>query len=263
MSKKKRTIALIDGDVLVYRIGFAVEKSVDWGEGKHTLHADEQEATQAVDLLMGEILEAVGSQEYFVALTCHETVNFRKYFYPAYKENRTKNRKPLLWKFIREYLTSQYAAQVKANLEADDILGIWSTKQWTGAPDRVIVSIDKDFKSVPGRFYNFNKQEWYEITEEEADFNFFMQVLTGDKTDNYPGCQGIGPKKAQSILSNATSQSEEGTRNNTLWRSVLTAYKRTGFGAEYALTQARCARILRACDYDFTKKQPILWSPPL
>ena len=195
MMAKKRTIALIDGDVLVYRVGFAVEKSIDWGDGKHTLHAEEGDATKAVDALIGEILDAVEAEQYFVALTCHETVNFRKQFYPPYKENRAKVRKPLLWKFLREYLMSDYAASIKANLEADDILGIWSTKLWAGNPDRVIVSIDKDFKSVPGKFYNFDKKEHYEISEEEADFNFFAQVLTGDKTDNYPGCMGIGPKK--------------------------------------------------------------------
>lgn len=264
MSKKKQTIALIDGDVLVYRVGFAVEKSIDWGDGKHTLHADEKDAVQAVNLLMGEIFEAVNNEEYYVALTCHETVNFRKDFWPTYKENRTKNRKPILWKFIREYLIAKYHAQVKANLEADDIIGIWATKKWPGNPDRVIVSIDKDFKSVPGRFYNFDKKEWYEISEEEADFNFLVQTLTGDKTDNYPGCMGIGPKKAQAILDNARSaQCYKGNRLSTLWLAVCMAYKKTGFAPEYALMQARCARILRACDYNFKTKQPIPWEPPV
>ncbi len=261
---KKTRIALIDGDVLVYRAAFAVEKSIDWGDGKHTLHADEGEARDAVDLLFRNILAAVETTEYQLALTCHETVNFRKAFYPQYKENRTSVRKPLVWKFLRDHLTAAYNAQTRPNLEADDILGIWATKKWPGNPDRVIVSIDKDFKSVPGTLYNFDKGEWFEISEETANYNFFYQTLIGDKTDNYPGCQGVGPKKADSILSNAESQAKnKKARNLVMWTAVLKAYERTGFGPEYALNQARCARILRACDYDFEKKQPILWEPPI
>lgn len=255
-------IALIDGDVLVYRSAFAVEKNIEWGDGHHTLHADEGEAKQAVDDLMKQILHAVDTEIYQMALTCHETKNFRKEFYPLYKENRQSVRKPLVWKYLREYLTDEYKAQIRPNLEADDILGIWATKQWTGNPDRTIVSIDKDFKSVPGKLYNFDKGEFYEITEEEADFNFLVQVLTGDKTDNYPGCPGIGPKKAAQILINARSQATDANGFLTMWNAVLRAYQRHGFGEEYALTQARCARILRACDYDFKKKEPILWNPP-
>lgn len=262
--KPRRRIALIDGDVLVYRSAFAVERNVEWGDGSHTLHAEESDAKQAVDMLIQQILKAVETKEYQIALTCHETVNFRKEFYPQYKENRQTLRKPLVWKYLRTYLTEEYKAQVRPNLEADDILGIWTTKEWTGNPDRIIVSIDKDFKSVPGKLYNFQKGEFYDITEEEADYNFFKQTIVGDKTDNYPGVPGIGPKKADSILENARNQGQAlGMANRAMWNAILFAYRHKGFGPEYALTQARCARILRACDYDFTNKKPILWEPPL
>jgi DNA polymerase-1 len=35
-----------------------------------------------------------------------------------------------------------------------------------------------------------------------------------------------------------------------------------GLSEEYMLRQARLARILRASDYDFKRKEPILWLPP-
>lgn len=251
-----KTIALIDGDVLVYRAAFAVEQGIDWGDGMHTLHADEDQAKQTMDMLVEEILMDLDPSEYHMALTCHETVNFRKDFFPQYKENRTELRKPLVWKFLRDYLMKEYDAKTKPNIEADDILGIWATKLWPGNPKRIVVSVDKDMKSIPCSYWNMKKKVMEEIDEATADYNFMLQTLIGDSTDNYPGCQGIGPKKAASILTNAMRQGAP------LWRSVLLAFHKAGFGEEFALTQARCARILRASDYDFTNQTPILWEPP-
>lgn len=253
---KSKTIALIDGDVLVYRAAFAVEQGIDWGEGMHTLHADESQAKQAIDKLITEILAELETAQYHVALTCHETVNFRKEFFPQYKENRTTLRKPLVWKCLREYLMGEYDAQTKPNIEADDILGIWATKEWPGNPKRIIASVDKDMRSIPCSYWNIQKKTLEEINEAQADYNFYTQTLVGDSTDNYPGCQGVGPKKAASILGNAVSQKAP------LWSAVITAFKRAGFGEEFALTQARCARILRASDYDFETGRPKLWQPP-
>lgn len=251
-----RTIALIDGDVLVYRAAFAVEQAIDWGDGIHTLSADEDQAKQAMDGFIDEILNDLKTKEYHVALTCHETVNFRKEVFPQYKENRTTLRKPLVWKFLREYLMDQYNAHTKPNIEADDILGIWATKPWPGKPKLVVVSVDKDFLSIPCSYWHMKKKVMEEIDEATADYNFYKQTLVGDSTDNYPGCQGVGPKGAKSILDNTLKQ------KGSLWHSVVVAFKKAGFGEEFALTQARCARILRASDYNFGTGQPILWSPP-
>jgi hypothetical protein len=40
----------------------------------------------------------------------------------------------------------------------------------------------------------------HEITEAQADRFHMIQTLTGDVTDGYPGCPGIGPVKAEQIL---------------------------------------------------------------
>ena len=44
-----------------------------------------------------------------------------------------------------------------------------------------------------------------------------------------------------------------------MWEAVVAEYKRQKLDEEYALTQARLARILRASDWDNKKKEPILW----
>jgi 5'-3' exonuclease len=277
MSKR---VLLIDGDVLVYKTAFASEKVIDWGDGLITLHSKVDEAADSIDAQIAHIKDVLKGDELVVALTCHETVNFRKEFFPQYKENRTEKRKPIAWKAMRQHLLEKYDAKTKPNLEADDILGILSTKLGPIAPglpavtEKIIVSIDKDFKTIPGLFYNLNdgkSGEVQKISEEDADHNFMVQTLTGDSTDNYPGCQGIGPKRAKAILDEAihdafsdTSPDEYCAANALpiLWRAVLKAFDAKGFGAEFALTQARCARILRASDYDFANKKPNLWSPP-
>ena len=80
---------------------------------------------------------------------------------------------------------------------------------------------------------------------------FYTQVLTGDSTDNYPGCPGIGPKKAADILNKELS-----------WTSVVNAYLKAGLTEEDALLQARMARILQASDWNSKQQEPILWTPP-
>ena len=84
-----------------------------------------------------------------------------------------------------------------------------------------------------------------------------QQTLTGDATDGYPGCRGVGPKsKYVAALAEAPSLRE-------MWKVVLEGYASKGFTPEDALVQARCARILRATDWDFAERRPRLWTPPL
>jgi DNA polymerase-1 len=263
-----RTI-LIDGDVLVYKTAWASEQIIDWGDGLVTLHSKVDEAASAIDAQIENIKKRLEPDEVIVALTCHETKNFRLDIYPPYKQQRQEKRKPLVWKNMREHLLNNHAAKIKPNLEADDILGIMATMK--GNAERIIVSIDKDFKTIPCKFFNMASGELSEVSEEEANFNFLTQTLTGDSTDNYPGCAGIGPKRAKALLDSAihdafsdTDPAEYSVGNAlpVMWRAVIKTFEKAGFGPEFALTQARCARILRASDYDFTNKQPILWSPP-
>ena len=46
-----------------------------------------------------------------------------------------------------------------------------------------------------------------------------------------------------------------------LWAAVVATYEKAKLSEGDALTQARVARILRASDYDFKRKEPILWQP--
>jgi DNA polymerase-1 len=252
--KKNSIVVLLDADVLVYRAAFGVEQNVDWGEGQHSWHANLNDAIPVMELQIEEIQDKLKADKMVLALTCSDTVNFRRAVYPEYKMNRANTRKPLLWKAAREYITKKYDARIKPTLEADDVLGIMATMPMPGVT-RIIASIDKDFLSVPGKFFNLKKGRMFEQTEVEADRNFMLQTLTGDSTDHYPGLPGCGPKGAEKIL-----KFTDGLP--AMWKAVVQAYKNKGLTTEDALTQARCARILRFCDYDATAKKPKLWEGP-
>jgi DNA polymerase-1 len=204
-------------------------------------------------------------------------VNFRKLVYSNYKANRKAVRKPLVWKPLREYLHANYETFERDGLEGDDCLGILSTskfsftKEYGDDVEKIIVSIDKDFKTIPGKYYHMQKREMVEVSEREADYWFYFQTLTGDTTDGYPGCPGIGPKNAERLLHAvqpvtmsqcATVADCVAENNRAMWKAVVQAYKAKGLGEGVALQMARCARILRHSDYDFKNKKPILWEAP-
>jgi hypothetical protein len=70
----------------------------------------------------------------------------------------------------------------------------------------VIVSIDKDFEQIPTNIFNPTKWEWKTIDPWTATKNFYKQILMGDRVDNIVGIYGIGPVKADKLLSSCDSE---------------------------------------------------------
>ena len=243
------TVALIDGDILAYQAASVSEVATDWGDGLWTLHAFEEQATTAFQTQLNSILEKVGTESCVVVFS--DSKNWRKGVLPTYKSNRIGVRKPMLLQFIRQWANDRFISITVETLEGDDVLGIMATKDPKG--DYVICTIDKDLKTIPGKHYNFGKEEFFEVDEDTADYWHMIQTLTGDTTDGYSGCPGVGIKTAEKILLAA----EDGDR----WAAVVKAYEKAGFGEEEALVQARVARILRSSDYNDKKGEVILWHP--
>lgn len=242
---------LIDGDTVCYQIACAAEAPIDFGDGILCHHQDSLDAAKAsLDTRIQGYQEVLDADDLIVALTDGE--NWRKDIYPAYKSNRKDKPKPAYLADLRKYLHESYKVYQRPRLEADDCLGILSTgKMIVG--ERIIVSIDKDFLQIPGLLFNPNRAEEgiREISGAEADRWHMMQTLTGDSCDGYPGCKGIGAAKATKILDAVDPEN---------WWDVIVALYRA-YSTEDPLTQARVARILRSTDYDYTKKEPILWTP--
>lgn len=255
------TTALVDADILAYQAAAASEQPIKWDDDIWTLHAFESDGERRFDEMLENITAAVEADKVVLALS--DTENWRKGVLPTYKSNRAATRKPLLLKHLKERALEKYDTILRPTLEGDDCLGILGTMKKTG--DCIICSIDKDFKSIPGRHYNFGRKEFFEVTPQQADYWHMMQTLTGDTTDGYTGCPGIGQKTAEKILQAALAEGTPWATPAQLrelyWQHVVKAYAKAGLSEEEALTQARVARICRSSDYDFKTKQVILWSP--
>jgi len=249
-----KTTLLIDGDIIAYQQAAQAEVPIEWAEDFWTLHADAREAKDRIDHWLKTVQETLGADEVKVCVS--DGQNFRKELNPTYKAHRTKTRKPMILGELKEHLIYHHKARLEPRLEADDIISILATSS-PGDEKRVMVSIDKDFNTVPGWHYNWNKPELgvTEVSLLQADWYFMSQTLTGDTTDGYPGCKGVGPVAAQKILGEANKTIQE------LWSRVLAAYAKAGFGEEEALMQARMARLLRRGDYSTKTKRITLWNP--
>lgn len=247
MPERKR-IALIDGDILLYRESAAVEKEFDWGDDWWTLLGDAQEAKQRLDVWLGELKTMLELDEMVLTLT--GTKNWRNDVLPSYKSNRKGRRKPVVYPELRRYVIDAYKSIMYERLEADDCMGIFATSPKEDR-DLIVVSEDKDLKTIPCQLYNPNRPEEGVVTIslEEADRNHLLQTLCGDSTDGYSGCPGVGPKKAEKLL----------TSND--WSLVVGAYEKAGLTEADALIQARVARILRWKEFNKKGEDAILWNP--
>lgn len=258
-------VALIDADILAYQAAVTSEQATDWGDGMWTLHAFEPDAEKTFASMVDHLLEKTESDRPMLAFS--DTENWRKDILPTYKSNRSGVRRPMLLKHLREWAYGRYLCFSYSRLEGDDAIGIRATspsiEQEQG--EVVICSLDKDFKTIPGKHYNFGRDEFFEVTEHQADIAHMIQTLTGDATDGYSGCPGCGPKTAEKIIQAALDEGTPWANPQQLreiyWKHVLKAYEKAGFGEEEALTQARVARILRTGEYDFSTNQVKLWTP--
>lgn len=243
-----KTTLLIDGDVFVYRHTSAVETPIHWGDDLWTLHADAGEARQRLDIQLRSLVAELEADAFI--MTFSSSLNFRHDVLPSYKGNRVR-RKPVAYSAVRKYCLGDYNCMTLPYLEADDTMGVLATGRRVKGRT-IIVTIDKDLKSVPCNFYNPLKPEdgVIEISKEEADINHLTQALMGDTTDGYRGCPGVGAVKAAKILG-----------ADPTWGGVREAYEKAGLNEDEALIQARVARICRTSDYNFKQNQVRLWKP--
>jgi DNA polymerase-1 len=240
---------LIDADVLCYQAVSVNEKEIDWGDGTWTMHTNMEACRTHLVNAVDTLLDEAGCAEPIMAFSDSE--NFRKTILPTYKDNRKKTRKPMGYKDLEAFAQDRWQSYTRPTLEGDDILGILATHPKILSGSKVIWSIDKDLKQIPGHHYLMD--EVTEITPEEGYLFHMMQTLTGDRTDGYDGCPGVGPKKAEKAL--------EGLPQDDWWPAVVETYEKSGLNEAEALIQAQVACICQAHHYDFKKKEVRPWQP--
>lgn len=151
------------------------------------------------------------------------TGNFRKQISKTYKANRIKTDKPPILNELQDYVIEKYDAIRGRGVETDDVVATyWKKLSDTFGRDEVlIVSIDKDYKQLPCIIYDYHykKQCFYNISEDEARYNFWEQMIAGDSADNVNYCKGYGVAYCRKAFKDCLS-------NYSYIRAVFTLYKK-------------------------------------
>jgi 5'-3' exonuclease len=255
---------LVDGDILAFMASVQSETKVDWdGDGDDQVFVDEAAAKQAVDRLLDRWIAKHYASAIIVALSDPSRRYFRHDVYPAYKAHRTHGKPPELLPLVKQYMRDMHEAVSWPNLEADDVLGITATRMTAEGKQWVMACDDKDLDQIPGMHWNPRKDRLYKVNPGAGLRWFYIQSLTGDPVDGYPGCPGIGIGRAEPLIDKVLSQD-----GHFIWQAIVDTYhdrmnrkgKVSREEAEaFALSQARVAKILDADHYQNNEVK--LWTP--
>jgi hypothetical protein len=195
---------LIDGDVIAYAVGFA-SQDTDWmvdgrvfpKKADATAFVEKYELNveptpritpepleyclSSVKRMVKNIVEDCGADTYTLVLSGKDNFRMDVATLRPYKGNRV-SAKPFYFDDIKAYMINVLNTHVTYGEEADDYLSYTSLD--TGD---IIATIDKDLRNTAGKHYNWNRKCLDEVSEIEANCNFWTQMLTGDATDNIPG----------------------------------------------------------------------------
>lgn len=191
------TKAVVDIESFIYRGASATTELIEVEEGLFCPMYRLDNGLQYIADVVNDIVESTKCDEYVFVFG--SKYNYRKVVNPDYKANR-KDAKPhpMLYK-LKEKVQELYPCALIEHLEADDTCRILFEENKL---ENVIVSIDKDLRTFPCRVYNPDQKDLgvQRITKQQADHNFFKQLLTGDKCDGYDGLKGVGPQTAEKLL---------------------------------------------------------------
>lgn len=148
---------------------------------------------------------------------------YRREILPEYKQNRkdkyaeqTEAEKQAFIDFFEEYeetlelLAEEYQVLRYKGVEADDLAAhLVKKKSQYGLEEIWLISSDRDWDLLiqegVSRFSYVTRKEvtidnWNEHYNVSPDEYISFKCLTGDKGDNVPGINGIGPKRAEQLI---------------------------------------------------------------
>lgn len=207
---EKELIPLIDTDIFRFRCGFAADAQIIREAKLHEPDATPERIAQMVAETDYVAMALQNVKTVFEALTDRFSDNYKAYIHKEgnfrydvatikpYKGNRDKTHKPKYFNEISRYIVDTWGAIEVEGIESDDAIGIEQSMAPWGTT--VICSNDKDMKQIAGYHFNWVKNEFEMVTPEDADTMFYWQLLVGDTSDNIPGINQIGEKRATALL---------------------------------------------------------------
>ena len=186
-------IVLVDADSLVWSSCYRAKLSPD-DDGYHTL----EDAKEKFNEVFASIINRIEDDYEIDKLIVFSGAigNFRKQISSKYKANRIDAPKPPILNEMHNYVKEAYDSISGKGVETDDVVATyWSTLSKTfGRNEVLIVTIDKDYKQLPCIIYDYHykKQCYYDISENDARYFFYEQMICGDSADNVNYCKGYG-----------------------------------------------------------------------
>ena len=225
--------AIIDADTYLYKAALTCNELVEIQPG---IYYEAYNINKAKSYLEGcfEELTCQCNCEEYILVTGGASGNFRNIINPEYKSNRKKQPKPLMLDLVRDMAFKTFPIVYTPYLEADDTCRILLEDN----KDNVIVSVDKDLRTFPGKIYDSYHGDIKCITPLQAEANFKRQLLMGDKTDGYDGLPRVGKATADKLLLKGITIDD-----------IAQMYIDSGLGIETFEKVYNCAKILGKEDY--------------
>lgn len=249
--KDKYTL-LIDSDLYAFSTAIALQQCNPFDPDGDDLF-DAPAARMILDTRMRKLMEMFNTCHIVQCFSCNRKDNWRRDLDPTYKMNREGKLSPIGLTGLITYLKENYKYLSEPKLEADDILGIYSTNGEYG--HTILCSWDKDMLTIPTMIWNSNKKVLKKQSRSDALKFFIYQTIIGDSSDGYKGIKRAGPKAAQKLINDNSKELAN------IWEPLVELANKKGHNEEYILGQARMAHILQSGDYSFDTEEVRLWEP--
>ena len=169
--------------------------------------------------------------------------NFRKQITKKYKANRKKQDLPPLLHEMHDYVKKNYNSIYGFGIETDDLVA----KYWyeisntIGREEVMIVSIDKDYKQFPCLMYDYHykHRQIIDISEEQALYNFYEQMIVGDTADNVNYFKGKGKAFAKKYYKDCKTKYQYTKQLYNLFKEIYKGKARQKYVECYNLLKLR------------------------
>jgi len=201
-------ILLIDADSLIYAACLRSKKEL--GDDKYYRNIEDSIAKfdEQYMKIVNDLEELYDIKHIYTFNGCKG--NFRKLITKNYKANRDGVELPPLLSEMHEFVRDQYNGLHAYGVETDDLVA----KYWYDISNQIgrdkvmIVSIDKDYKQFPCLMYNYHYKHKvvYDISEQNALYNFYEQMIIGDSVDNVNYFKGKGKAYAKKLYKSCNNK---------------------------------------------------------
>ena len=210
-----KNLLLIDGNSIMNRAFYGImsnNKAMTTDDGKYT------NALYGFLAILFKNIEEVNPDYIMISFDSKTAANERKKEYDGYKKNRHKMPDELAYQMpeIKEILDAMNIKYVElASFEGDDILGTAAKKFANKDTNAYILSGDRDLFQlaqkniiirIPRTKFGKTTTDIYDEKRIEEEYGLTpsqlteLKALMGDSSDEIPGCKGVGPKTATTLI---------------------------------------------------------------